>query len=175
MSELIDGSISSAAVIAENQIIGERSVRKILPLACPSPVAIRVVADRHAPGHLTISKLTAALPHDWRSQGGAFRPGDVQAAQSDMHRHAGACAPLCLLQLWPSNRSAVIRTRTGLPPISPEHGNEARETWRKTWAERTNVWPFSTAGEARGSADPRRCRGRRRISGSAGMIGFRRV
>lgn len=68
MAGLIDGSLSSTEAIAESEGMGERNVRKLLPLACLSPALIRAIADGAAPANLTISRLTAALPHDWADQ-----------------------------------------------------------------------------------------------------------
>ncbi len=68
MSGLIDGSLASTDAITESEGMGERNVRKLLPLACLSPTIIRAIADGAAPANLTVSRLTAALPHDWVSQ-----------------------------------------------------------------------------------------------------------
>jgi len=68
MAGLIDGSLNSTEAIAESEGMGERNVRKLLPLACLSPTIIRAIADGAAPANLTISRLTAALPHDWVEQ-----------------------------------------------------------------------------------------------------------
>lgn len=50
------------------QQMGDRNIRKLLSLACPSPVVIRAIADDSAPAGLTIRQLTSALPHDWAQQ-----------------------------------------------------------------------------------------------------------
>lgn len=68
MAEMIDGSIISTDAIAVREAMGERNVRKLLPLACLSPDVIRAIADGSAPADFTIRKLTAALPHDWTAQ-----------------------------------------------------------------------------------------------------------
>ncbi len=68
MSGLIDGSLASTDEIAESEGMGERNVRKLLPLACLSPSIIRAIADGAAPANLTISRMTAALPHDRTGQ-----------------------------------------------------------------------------------------------------------
>jgi len=68
MAGLIDGSLASTDAIAESEGMGERNVRKLLPLACLSPTIIRAIADGTAPGNLTVSRVTAALPHDWAGQ-----------------------------------------------------------------------------------------------------------
>ena len=68
MAGLIDGSLVSTDAIAASEAMGERNVRKLLPLACLSPKIIRAIADGTAPRNLTISRLTAALPHDWAGQ-----------------------------------------------------------------------------------------------------------
>lgn len=68
MEELISGSIATTHDIATRETMGESNVRKLLPLACLSPTIIRAIADGSAPANLTISILTAALPHDWSAQ-----------------------------------------------------------------------------------------------------------
>ena len=68
MTQLIDGSVASTDEIATREGRGERNIRKLLPLACLSPNIIRAIADGTAPANLTISKLSAALPHDWATQ-----------------------------------------------------------------------------------------------------------
>lgn len=67
MAKLIDGS-SSIKDIAAREEMGDRNVRRLLPLACLSPTLIRAIADGTAPANLTITSLTAALPHDWATQ-----------------------------------------------------------------------------------------------------------
>ena len=54
--------------MGESEGMAERNVRKLLPLACLSPSIIRAIADGKAPTNLTISRLTAALPHNWVAQ-----------------------------------------------------------------------------------------------------------
>lgn len=68
MSELIEGKAASTDAIALREQMGERNVRKLLPLACLSPAIIRAIADGSAPADLTIRKLTAALPYSWFQQ-----------------------------------------------------------------------------------------------------------
>ncbi|KRE03239.1 resolvase [Bosea sp. Root670] len=68
MGQLIDGSVASTDEIAAREGVGERNIRKLLPLACLSPNIIRAIADGTAPANLTISRLCAALPHDWMAQ-----------------------------------------------------------------------------------------------------------
>lgn len=68
MTRLIDRSMASTDEIALREGVGERNIRKLLPLACLSPKIIRAIADGTAPANLTISRLTAALPHDWASE-----------------------------------------------------------------------------------------------------------
>ncbi|AMJ63659.1 resolvase [Bosea sp. PAMC 26642] len=68
MTQLIDGSVASTDEIATREGVGERNIRKLLPLACLSPNIIRAIADGTAPANLTISRLSAALPHDWATQ-----------------------------------------------------------------------------------------------------------
>ena len=68
MSELVDGTAASTNAIALREQMGERNIRKLLPLACLSPAVIRAMADGSAPADLTIRQLTSALPHDWAQQ-----------------------------------------------------------------------------------------------------------
>ncbi|MCK0195291.1 hypothetical protein MWN34_00005 [Ancylobacter sp. 6x-1] len=68
MAELIEGIVASPNDIAIREGMGERNVRKLLPLACLSPALVRAIVDGTAPADLTISSLTAALPHDWAAQ-----------------------------------------------------------------------------------------------------------
>ncbi|ODN68017.1 recombinase family protein [Methylobrevis pamukkalensis] len=67
MADLIHGTASTQE-IADREGMGERNVRKLLPLACLSPDLVRAIVDCTAPAGLTISSLTAALPHDWAAQ-----------------------------------------------------------------------------------------------------------
>ena len=66
MGELVDGTV--ATTDGCRQQMGERNIRKLLPLACLSPVAISAIADGSVPADLTIRQLTRALPHDWAQQ-----------------------------------------------------------------------------------------------------------
>jgi hypothetical protein len=68
MTQLIDGSAASTDEIAVREGVGERNIRKLLPLACLSPRVIDAIADGSAPANLTVSRLCAALPHDWATQ-----------------------------------------------------------------------------------------------------------
>ncbi len=68
MTQLVDGSATSTDEIATREDLSERTIRKLLPLACLSPAIIRAIADGTAPANLTISRLSAALPHDWATQ-----------------------------------------------------------------------------------------------------------
>lgn len=68
MGELVDGAAASTDAITLREEMGERNIRKLLPLACLSPAVIRVIADGLAPADLTIRQLTSALPHDWAQQ-----------------------------------------------------------------------------------------------------------
>ncbi len=73
VTELIAGTAASTDAIAFREGVGERNVRKLLPLACLSPNVLRAIADGSAPANLTIRQLTAALPHDWLQQDRQFR------------------------------------------------------------------------------------------------------
>lgn len=68
MNELVEGKMISTDAIALRENMGERNVRKLLPLACLSPIVIRAIAEGSAPADLTIRQLTAALPHAWARQ-----------------------------------------------------------------------------------------------------------
>lgn len=68
MAQLIDGSVGTTDEIATREGVGERNIRKLLPLACLSPKIIGAIADGTAPANLTVSRLCAALPHDWGTQ-----------------------------------------------------------------------------------------------------------
>jgi site-specific DNA recombinase len=68
MAQQLDGQVPSTDAIANREGMGERNVRKLLPLACLSPNVIRAIADGTAPANLSVSRLCAALPHDWASQ-----------------------------------------------------------------------------------------------------------
>jgi DNA invertase Pin-like site-specific DNA recombinase len=68
MNQLIEGSAASTHEIASRENLGERTIRKLLPLACLSPSIIRAIADGSAPANLTVTRLTAALPQEWTSQ-----------------------------------------------------------------------------------------------------------
>jgi len=68
MAQLINGSAATTDEIAIREGVGERNIRKLLPLACLSPKIIGAIADGTAPANLTVSKLCAALPHDWATQ-----------------------------------------------------------------------------------------------------------
>lgn len=67
MVEVMDGSLSIEDIAAREEM-GDRNVRRLLPLACLSPSLVRAIADGTAPANLTITSLTAALPHDWAAQ-----------------------------------------------------------------------------------------------------------
>lgn len=68
VDELIAGSVTKTEEIAVREAMGERNVRKLLPLACLSPRVVSAIADGSAPANLTISGLTAALSHVWAAQ-----------------------------------------------------------------------------------------------------------
>jgi site-specific DNA recombinase len=67
MAELINGSISIEEIAAREEM-GDRNMRRLLPMACLSPNLVRAIADGTAPANLTVSSLTSALPHDWAAQ-----------------------------------------------------------------------------------------------------------
>ena len=65
--DLINGSASIEDIAAREEMC-DRNVRRLLPLACLSPNLVRAIADGTAPANLTVTNLTAALPHDWAAQ-----------------------------------------------------------------------------------------------------------
>jgi Site-specific recombinases, DNA invertase Pin homologs len=75
MADLIQDTATSTHDIAIREGMGERNVRKLLPLACLSPGLVRAIADGTAPAGLTITSLTAALPHAWAAQEQRFLKG----------------------------------------------------------------------------------------------------
>ena len=68
MASLLAGECASFEDIAAAENLAERYVRRVAVLACLSPKIIGAIADGTAPGDLTLSRLTQALPHGWRDQ-----------------------------------------------------------------------------------------------------------
>ena len=65
---LLQNDAATIEAIASGEKLGERHVRRLLPLAYLSPQIVRAIADCTAPAHLTISSLTQALPTAWSAQ-----------------------------------------------------------------------------------------------------------
>ena len=65
---LLQNDAATIEAIASGEYLGERHVRRLLPLAYLSPQIVRAIADCTAPAHLTISSLTQALPNAWSAQ-----------------------------------------------------------------------------------------------------------
>ena len=68
MASLLANESASFEDIAAAENLAERYVRRVAVLACLSPKIIGAIADGTAPGDLTLSRLTQALPHGWRDQ-----------------------------------------------------------------------------------------------------------
>jgi DNA invertase Pin-like site-specific DNA recombinase len=68
MASLLAGESASFEDIAASENLAERYVRRVAVLACLSPRIIGAIDDGTAPGDLTLSRLTQALPHGWRDQ-----------------------------------------------------------------------------------------------------------
>ena len=75
MDSLVEGRISSFGELAEAEGKAERHIRRLVPLAFLSPRIVRAIADGSAPGDLTVTNLTAALPHGWADQDRKFAIG----------------------------------------------------------------------------------------------------
>ena len=68
MASLLAGECASFEDIAATENLAERYVRRVAVLACLSPRIIGAIYDGTAPGDLTLSRMTQALPHGWRDQ-----------------------------------------------------------------------------------------------------------
>ena len=68
MASLLAGECASFEDIAASENLAERYVRRVAVLACLSPRIIGAIDNGTAPGDLTLSRLTQALPHGWRDQ-----------------------------------------------------------------------------------------------------------
>jgi site-specific DNA recombinase len=65
---IISGQAPSFEAIASREKLGVRHVRRLAPLAFLAPRVIDAIADGSAPSGLTVSALTAVLPHSWSAQ-----------------------------------------------------------------------------------------------------------
>jgi hypothetical protein len=66
--EIRSGKVGSLDEIAIAEQIGERHIRRLLPLAFLAPRIIEAISDGIAPAGLTVSRMTEALPHGWADQ-----------------------------------------------------------------------------------------------------------
>jgi site-specific DNA recombinase len=71
------GRLASFAEIAEQEVVGERHIRLLAPLAFLSPRIIAAIVDGTAPAELTVTGLAKALPYSWAEQDQriGLRPG----------------------------------------------------------------------------------------------------
>jgi DNA invertase Pin-like site-specific DNA recombinase len=67
MKEILDGVVTIGS-LAERERMGERNLRRLLPLACLSPRLIAAIAEGQARSDCTLSALTSALAHSWADQ-----------------------------------------------------------------------------------------------------------
>jgi len=67
-SDEIRSSKVTSEEIAIAEQIGERHVRRLLPLAFLAPSIVEAITDGTAPAGLTVSRMTEALPHRWADQ-----------------------------------------------------------------------------------------------------------
>jgi site-specific DNA recombinase len=65
---MVAGTIASFDEIARQEGKAERHIRRLAPLAFLSPKIVQAIADGTAPADLTVTSLTAALPHSWVEQ-----------------------------------------------------------------------------------------------------------
>ncbi|GAC1554905.1 MAG: hypothetical protein NVS2B5_15100 [Beijerinckiaceae bacterium] len=70
--QIRSGKVASLDEIAIAEQIGERHVRRLLPLAFLAPRIVEAIIDGTAPAGLTVSRLTEALPHAWTDQENTF-------------------------------------------------------------------------------------------------------
>jgi hypothetical protein len=68
MDQILTGKAMSFEAIAATENLAERYVQRLAVLAYLSPKIIRAIVDGTAPGDLTVSSLTQALPHSWSAQ-----------------------------------------------------------------------------------------------------------
>jgi site-specific DNA recombinase len=68
---------ASFAEIAGQEVVGERHIRLLAPLAFLSPRIIAAIVDGTAPAELTVTGLAKALPYSWAEQDQriGLRPG----------------------------------------------------------------------------------------------------
>jgi hypothetical protein len=65
--EIRSGKVTSLNEIAITEQIGERHVRRLLPLAFLAPT-IEAITNGTAPAGLTVSRMAEALAHGWAEQ-----------------------------------------------------------------------------------------------------------
>jgi site-specific DNA recombinase len=72
MDSIMAGTVASFKDIAASENLAERHIRRVAVLAYLSPKVLRAIIDGVAPGGLTVSRLTQALPHAWSEQEAMF-------------------------------------------------------------------------------------------------------
>jgi site-specific DNA recombinase len=73
MDSILGGRTKSFDEIAAAENLAERHVLRLAPLAFLSPKIVQAIADGMAPAGLTVTRLTASLPHEWSAQEEIFR------------------------------------------------------------------------------------------------------
>jgi site-specific DNA recombinase len=68
VDELVNGRISSFAMLARREGKADRHIRLLLPLAFASPQIVSSILEGTAPAGLTITALARALPWSWDEQ-----------------------------------------------------------------------------------------------------------
>jgi site-specific DNA recombinase len=68
MDAVMTGAVASLEEIASAEGLGERHIRRLVPLAFLSPKLLQAILDGAAPSGWTVSRLTLALPHSWSAQ-----------------------------------------------------------------------------------------------------------
>src|SRR5258708_22567442 len=58
----------SLAEIADRELLCERHVRLLAPLAFVAPRIVAAITDGNAPANLTVTGLAKALPYSWAEQ-----------------------------------------------------------------------------------------------------------
>ena len=71
LEDLRLGRVASLAEIADRELLCERHVRLLAPLAFVAPRIVAAIADGNAPD-LTVTGLAKALPYSWAEQQKGF-------------------------------------------------------------------------------------------------------
>ena len=72
LEDLRLGRVASLAEIADRELLCERHVRLLAPLAFVAPRIVAAIADGNAPANLTVTGLAKALPYSWAEQQKGF-------------------------------------------------------------------------------------------------------